>query len=183
MALPLKKEVKEGGKEIPLVKEQSEKSLDFGVTPVLETSEIKIEQSSEAPTEVEVPQAAEKISEAVPKATPPSTVIVEPIVPPVVKDEITKEIENILAEDLTDIFLKMTPAQQEEFRIKGEETASKIRVLLTSAKVNVKKILVLIGDWLKIIPGINRFFLEQEAKIKTDKILLNTEEFKKEGKM
>jgi len=26
-------------------------------------------------------------------------------------------------------------------------------------------------DWLKILPGVNKFFLEQEAKIKTDKIL------------
>jgi hypothetical protein len=45
----------------------------------------------------------------------------------------------------------------------------------------VKKILALIRDWLKLIPGVNRFFLEQEAKIKTDKILLAAEEKKQQG--
>jgi hypothetical protein len=45
--------------------------------------------------------------------------------------------------------------------------------------VSTKKIFVLIRAWLKIIPGVNRFFLEQEAKIKTDKILFVTEEEKK----
>jgi len=26
-------------------------------------------------------------------------------------------------------------------------------------------------NWLKLIPGVNKFFLEQEAKIKTDEVL------------
>jgi hypothetical protein len=26
-------------------------------------------------------------------------------------------------------------------------------------------------QWLKLLPGVNRFFLEQEAKIKTDRII------------
>jgi hypothetical protein len=30
--------------------------------------------------------------------------------------------------------------------------------------------LKLIREWLLIIPGVNKYFLEQEAKIKTDKI-------------
>ena len=38
-------------------------------------------------------------------------------------------------------------------------------------KVKVKEIVKLIIEWLKIIPGASRYFLEQEAKIKTDKIL------------
>ena len=29
----------------------------------------------------------------------------------------------------------------------------------------------LIREWLKVIPGINKFFLEQTVKIKTDKII------------
>ena len=33
------------------------------------------------------------------------------------------------------------------------------------------KIIDVIKKWLSIIPGINKFFLEQEAKIKTDKIM------------
>lgn len=122
-------------------------------------------------------QPSEQVSEIVP---PP---VIQQAVPAIAKDEATKQIEEILSEDLTDLFLNMSPEQQEEFRAKGEETASKIRVLLSSAKVGVKKILALITDWLKLIPGVNKFFLEQEAKIKTDKILLNAEDFRKEEKL
>lgn len=182
MAWPLKKEIKKITEAIPQVQEPQEKAPDFDIAPVSETLEKKVEQPSELPKESELPQTVEKTAEAITEAIKPSSVPVVTIAPPIIKDELTKEIENILAEDLTDIFLKMSPEQQEVFREKGEETASKIRLLLSSAKINVKKILVLIGDWLKIIPGINRFFLEQEAKIKTDKILLDTEEFRKEGK-
>ena len=77
----------------------------------------------------------------------------------------------------------MPPQTQEAFRAKGEETASKIRQLLTAAHVNIKKILFLICDWLKMIPGVNIFFLEQEAKIKADKIILAVEEKRKQGKL
>ena len=38
-------------------------------------------------------------------------------------------------------------------------------------KVEVKRVLTMLKDWLTSIPGVNRFFLEQEAKIKTDRIL------------
>ena len=87
------------------------------------------------------------------------------------KDSFTKEIESILEEDLTDLFLQMTPDQQIAFKIKGEETASKIRELLHQTKINVRKILSLLREWLSLIPGVNKFFLEQETKIKTDKLL------------
>ena len=86
-----------------------------------------------------------------------------------------EEIEKILAEDLEDEFTKMDPATQQEFKRKGEETAQKINNLLESAKVKVKKIIDLIRSWLIMIPGINKFFLEQETKIKTDKILKTKE--------
>jgi hypothetical protein len=35
----------------------------------------------------------------------------------------------------------------------------------------VKKIVQAIVEWLKLVPGINKFFIKQTAKIKTDKIL------------
>lgn len=87
------------------------------------------------------------------------------------KDPTLQKIEDILGEDLTDAFLRLSPDRQKSFKEKGEETASKIQQIIEGAKVNTKKIFDLIRKWLKMIPGINRFFLEQEAKIKTDKIL------------
>lgn len=99
---------------------------------------------------------------------------------PVVSDKITynesvnsttQAIENILAEDLKDIYTKLPKSKQIEFKEKGEETANQIATLLNQIKYKVGEILGLIKSWLKIIPGISKFFLEQEAKIKTDKII------------
>jgi len=47
----------------------------------------------------------------------------------------------------------------------------KINTLLDKAKINLGKIASLIRKWLSIIPGVNKFFLEQEAKIKADEIM------------
>ncbi|NCN07490.1 hypothetical protein GW933_02240 [Candidatus Falkowbacteria bacterium] len=88
-----------------------------------------------------------------------------------VVNERFKKIESILEEDLSDIYFNLTPQKQHEFKVQGEETTSKIMALLARPKIQVKKIVTLIRDWLKVIPGINVFFLEQMVKIKTDKII------------
>jgi len=82
-----------------------------------------------------------------------------------------KAIDDILSAGLHEIFLQMSPAKQKEFKQAGEETVVKIVGLLDRAKVKVDKIIDLIRKWLKIIPGVNKFFLEQEAKIKADRII------------
>ena len=87
------------------------------------------------------------------------------------RDEITVRVEKILEEGLTDSFRRLSPVARQEFKMKGEQTAAQIRELLKAAHVKVKKIFRLILDWLRMLPGINRFFLEQEAKIKTDRIV------------
>lgn len=99
-----------------------------------------------------------------------------PATPAPVKDEVIKsplyyQVEGILAEGLEEAYQKLTPDKQLEFKKVGEITASKIALLLKSAKVRVKEIFSLILKWLKVIPGLNKFFLEQEAKIKADRIL------------
>lgn len=96
------------------------------------------------------------------------------------KSETVKEIENILSEGLDPIYQNLPAAMREQFKKKGEETASKIEQIISHTKIAVKKILALIFEWLKIIPGVNRFFLEQESKIKTDKILVLAEKNKKQ---
>jgi uncharacterized protein YajQ (UPF0234 family) len=110
-----------------------------------------------------------------------ASVVTTPVVEPVaaVEDRLEEEIEDILEEDLADLYLSLPSDKQKEFREDGEVTLSKIRIIAGSAKVNAKKIFKLIRDWLKVFPGVSKFFLEQEAKIKTDKILLVTEEEKK----
>jgi len=90
---------------------------------------------------------------------------------PQVRDEVTVQVEKIMEAGLAEAFQAMTPIQQQEFKIKGEETAMKIRDLLRGTRVKVKKIFQLLVEWLKMIPGVNKFFLEQEAKIKADKLM------------
>ncbi len=82
-----------------------------------------------------------------------------------------KKIEHILEDGLEDIYLHLPEAKRVEFKIAGEQTAKEINSLFDKAKVTAKKIVALIRRWLALIPGINRFFLEQMTKIKTDEIL------------
>ncbi len=94
-----------------------------------------------------------------------------PAMPRPVKDETIIKIEKILADGLNDSYQRLSPIARQEFKLKGEQTATQIRDLLKDSHVKIKKILRLILDWLRMLPGINHFFLEQEAKIKTDKII------------
>lgn len=91
--------------------------------------------------------------------------------PPPARDRLTIKVEKLLESGLEDAYQALSPLAQQEFKLKGEQTASKIRELMRSAKIKVKKIFKLIFEWLSMLPGINHFFLEQEAKIKTDKII------------
>lgn len=121
----------------------------------------------------EVPPVKKEIPEK-PLPPPPPPPVERPKVEevlPVEKSETRFRIEEILSEGLEEVYLSLPEAQKAEFKKKGEETASKIEKLLESVKIQVKKILDLIRQWLMMIPGVNRFFLEQESKIKTDKIL------------
>jgi hypothetical protein len=42
---------------------------------------------------------------------------------------------------------------------------------LDKAKFKARQVIDLLKKWLSLIPGINLYFLEQEVKIKTDKIM------------
>jgi len=90
---------------------------------------------------------------------------------PQVRDEITKQIEQIMEEGLADAFKELSVVEQQQFKMKGEEVALELRVQMTKTKVKMKKIFQLLFDWLRLLPGINKLYLRQEAKIKTDKIM------------
>ena len=94
-----------------------------------------------------------------------------PTLPSPIKDEIVVKIEKIMEEGLNDSYQRLSPVAKQEFKLKGEQTASQVRELLKGTHIKVKKILRLIFDWLRMLPGVNHFFLEQEAKIKTDRII------------
>ncbi|MFA5125234.1 MAG: hypothetical protein WC473_05450 [Patescibacteria group bacterium] len=86
--------------------------------------------------------------------------------------ETYKQIESILEEDLGELYNNLSPQDQQIFKTRGEEAARSIfKVVYHQTKIKVKKIISLIKKWLRMVPGINRYFLEQEAKIKADKIV------------
>lgn len=81
------------------------------------------------------------------------------------------EIDDILEDGLAEIYVGLSSDKQQELRQVGEQTVRKIDSLLDQAKSQLNKIIGLIRSFLLVIPGMNRFFLEQEVKIKTDKII------------
>lgn len=99
---------------------------------------------------------------------------------PQVRDEIAVRIEKILEDGVGDAFSRLSPVAKQEFKLKGEQTAIAIRDLLKASHIQIKKIFRLIFEWLKVLPGINHFFLEQEAKIKADRIIAIHDQLKKQ---
>jgi len=87
------------------------------------------------------------------------------------KTPLHQNIEAVLEEGLGDLYFSLSPEKQQVFKAQGEQTAKKIIVLMETAKITFRKVFNLIKKWLKIIPGLNRFFVEQEAKIKADRII------------
>jgi hypothetical protein len=139
---------------------------------------IRVEGRAETPERVEVAERAESpkepeeqaVSEPAPPTTPVQAVARVMRAP---KDRMTAEVEAVLSEGLEEIYRQLSPDERAAFRRKGEETAKDIQALLLEAKVNVKKVFDAIRDWLKLLSDrANKFYLEQEAKIKMDKLLL-----------
>lgn len=140
-----------GFEEVPAIPEQRREVPETGAS--FESSKPAVEQVSESVSSVPT-----SIPAAVPASSP-------------AKDPAVRAVESILEEDLDDAFHKMTPELQAKFRKEGERITSLIVAMVRNAKVNARVVLKLIASWLKLIPGVNHFFLAQEAKIKTDKIL------------
>lgn len=143
--------------------------------PLAETTPGEIPaQPREAEPVVETsPQHERAAVHEQPSASTPvaPSVYAEPISQAPVKSGLEKEIEAILAEDLEAMYWDLPEAERMIFKHKGEETASKIRLLLGEATVRVQEIFRLLVEWLQLLPGVSRLFIEQEAKIKTDKVM------------
>jgi len=97
------------------------------------------------------------------------------------KSKLLEDIEDVLAEGLDTYYQSLTPGQRTAFREEGERTATKIEELLKKAHIKVIEIVRMIRRWLALIPGINQFFIEQESKIKADKLMQLSEEKKEES--
>lgn len=112
------------------------------------------------------------------ETTAPTATSTPPAV--VVKDEEMMSVEKILERDLGPLYASLPDAAKPKFKQKGEEVSKEIAGMVRSLQVQAKRVLQLIRDWLLTIPNVNKFFLEQEAKIKTDEIISFIEARKEE---
>lgn len=97
-------------------------------------------------------------------------------------DEVTVQVEKILEADLGPLYASLPEEAKPLFKQKGEEAADQIAVMVRSLKLEVSKVIRLIHAWLLTIPKINKFFLEQEAKIKTDALVEYVEARKQDSR-
>ena len=86
----------------------------------------------------------------------------------------------MLSEDLGELYQQLPPNVKPAFRAKGEEVARTIREWAAEAKLKAGNVLRLIRDWLGMIPNVNKFYLAQESKIKTDQIMSLAQELGEE---
>jgi len=144
----------------------SEKPLD-------ETAQIQPKTEKEPEFEEEKAESSQISTEKAEPVVAPLGVATPSSAPvsQVQEDKISKDIEAILSEDMEEIYKNLPENLKEDFKNKGEETAKEIKNIISEAKIIVSKILILIKNWFLMVPGVNKFFLEQECKIKTEKIL------------
>lgn len=122
-------------------------------------------ETREKPEPFSPEKIKERVSDSIPQPAPAVVpfVLTEPVV-------LQKKVEKILEEGLEQLYAELNPQEQAQFRSLGEITAQKITSILKQAKVKIEEILSLIHQWLMSIGGVNRYFVEQEAKIKAGKI-------------
>ncbi len=143
-----------------------EKPLDEIEQPQAQPEkEVEFEKEKTEDNQINV-ERTEPVTTPLNTITSSSTPIVQ-----IQEDKISKDIEMILSEDMEEIYKNLPKTMQEDFKKKGEQTALEIRNIINQTKIIVSKILNLIRDWLLMVPKVNKFFLEQECKIKTEKVL------------
>jgi hypothetical protein len=159
-------------------------SPDFSLNVEKESSPQPVETASriEVP-KIEVEQPQEHEQKAIPKEVKIETETFVPVtLPPQpskpLPQAVTNQkspsliaVEKILEEHVGDLFSQIPQDKRMKFKVQGEETAKKIDSLLHQTKVKVKSILSLLISWLRMIPGVSKFFIEQEAEMKVNKLL------------
>lgn len=136
--------------------------------PVTELKET-ISEKEKIKMRQEVLHEISESEKPVKKATVPLPA--EPLLAVTEKSERLIIIEDILSEDLQDVYFKMDEANRKKFKEEGEKVSVKIEKLLFETKDQTHRIFKLIFNWLKLIPGVKKYFLNQEAKLKADKIM------------
>ena len=84
---------------------------------------------------------------------------------------VLKQVEALLSEGLQQLYLSLPEGRRAAFKQKGEQIANTITDMIMYGKAKVKEVWSLITSWLGTISGVNKYYVEQEIKIKTDRIM------------
>lgn len=142
------------------------------VQPRQDGGSVRAEVAAERAESLRVESEASPVSIAAIKAVHQPLPDVAPVahVSAQSKDPVYLEVEHVLEEGLGPYYQGMNPKLQQLFKSRGETLAASLALMVTVTKVNIGKVVELIRRWLMLIPGVSRFFLEQEAKIRADRI-------------
>lgn len=124
--------------------------------------------------DVRVPQAERAPSDPAPAAARRAEA------PADAKDKYRVRVERALEQNLWDLYFALPQGAREKFKAEGEAAAAALRAAIERKNVKPNAVLHAVNRWLRTIPKVNPYFLEQEAKIKTDKIMELVKERRKE---
>lgn len=106
-----------------------------------------------------------------PSPVSPVSMSQEPQDPNSPQSKILKDVEKMLSDGLKDVYAALPPERKVLFKTQGEQVARVITDRIMNHHVDVKEIWTLTSAWLGNLPGVNKYFLEQEIKIKTDQLI------------
>ncbi len=144
-----------------------ETTPERAAVPVMETEVIPETESAE-------PSERGDKAEMKPEPTPATVqMTAAPAVPAkeVARDPVLIEVENKLSEGLWDAYKSMDPGLRAKFKAEGERIAGVARDGIASGRLAAERLLQMIVDWLRMIPRVDRWFLVQDAKLKTDALI------------
>ena len=143
--------------------------------PGQESAPVQPEQTAEQESAAPQPAAPQEVPA---QSSVPLAPSASPLAPRASHDPragVLKQVETLLADGLKELYLSLPEARRAAFKAAGEVVAGKITDMILYGKTRVKEVWKLIGEWLRTVPGVNKYFLEQEIKIKTDKIMMFAE--------
>ena len=150
----------------------------FAETPPLKPSEPRAEQTSEQADAQAFEQFAKErktetasvpILEA-PAKEPPSPMPTEQEVKAMEKDPVTIETEKILEDGLGSTYNALPEKVKPFFRQHGEHAAKTIADMIKRRSFDPAVALDLTTAWMQLVPKANKYYLEQESKLKIDEL-------------
>lgn len=86
-------------------------------------------------------------------------------------DEVLRAVEQTLETGLGDMVNRLPDVAKERFTAKGKEIAMQLTKSVYAGIPQSRVVVELVKAWLLTLPSVNKYFLEQEAKIRTDAII------------